>query len=180
MPEHPNSLPALRARVNYHEGTLAAAETERARLLALRDRDGAGLPDDSLDEIEAESVHLGVAIERCRSRLDLIRPALAAAVRAEAEAEDRGRSAALAEQDRQSIAAVASQLGGAEASIAAAQLRAAATPVRPVNQKLFDEPPAPVMKRDDGAFWEARERREREDRAARLAVGMGQPAAPHR
>ncbi len=182
MPDDPHSAAALRARLAHHQGVKSRAEADRAALIAERAEGGALLSDAELDAIDVEVARLGEVIERAGSRVALIGPALAAADRAEAEADDRGRSAALAEQDRNIVAGTAALLGGAEAAIVRVQLRAAATPVRPVNQKLFDEPPAPVMKRDDAAFWDAREQREREQRAARLAADMGQPAhaAPYR
>ena len=170
MADNPNSAANLRERLEHHQGARVRAEAERGALIA-RKADGALLSDDELDTLDDEILRLGSVIARAASRMALIAPALAAADKREAEAAERERAAAATMQDRERLLATSSP---ETAALTSAALRAASTPERPLNPKIFD-PPAPIVKREDEEkWWAARDRREREERAARLAAATGQ------
>lgn len=176
MSEGPNDAATLRARLAHHEGVKARAEAERAALTADKAEAGALLSDADLDNLESEIAHHGEVIERATSRLALIQPALDRAVEAEADAERRQLTAGNGMQDRDTVAGVAQAFGATTAAAVAVELRAASILPKPLNAKVFDAPPAPKMTRDDASWWEARERREREAKAARIAGSAGVPA----
>ncbi len=170
MPDNPNSANALRARRDHHAASQAAAEAERARLLAAKAEAGARLPDDEMDDIEAEIARLATVVERAASRVEMIGPALAEAEAAEADIEERRNATTAAEQVRASAAAVGAVHGNEHGAVAGMQLRAAAIVPKPPASTIFDAPPPPKMTRNDEAFWEARRGRERAAAARRLAA----------
>ena len=176
MADTPETAAALRARLAHHQGSKARAEAERATLISERSELGSLLSDIDLDSVEAEIARLGDVIERADSRVALLRPALCRAAEIDADAERRKLTAGAGAQDVQTVAAICRTFGDIAGGAAAAELRAASIVPKPPNAKIFDAPPAPKMTRDDGAWWEARARREREAKAARLAASAGAPA----
>ncbi len=164
MPDDLNSAAALRARLDHHRAVKSRAEAERARLFVAKAEAGARLPD---DEIDAEVARLAAVIERAASSVEMIGPALAKAEAAEAGSDDSRNSAAMAEQNRRTIAGIAGAFGDRAAGEVIMTLKAANAPVLPPAPTIFDAPPAPRMARDDASWWQARERREREAKAAR-------------
>jgi len=172
MHDTPETAAALRARLAHHEGSKARAEAERATLISERSELGSLLSDIDLDSVEAEIARLGDVIERADSRVALLRPALCRAAEIDADAERRKLTASAGAHDVRTVAAISGMFGDAAGAVAAVALRAAAISPKPANPNLFGEGPAPRMVRDDAGWWEAREERERAERAARrIAVG---------
>ncbi len=163
MAEDHNSAAALRARLAHHQGAKAAAEAESARNIAERAEAGALLSDAELDAIEIEIARLMAVIERAGSRVEMIRPALAAAEAREADTAARRDTAA----ERAAFAGMASDALGTHGSdlaagrpLAQAVLGARGPVVSEYNPALFDEKPPFVVTRVDEAAWsEARDAR---------------------
>jgi len=179
MPDHNDSSTDLRRRTAHHRRLRADAEGARAVMLDERSNALVTLTDDEMAEFDDEMARLARVVDRADAHLALLQPALAAAEAAEAGVDERATAAAMAVQDKATIASTARAFGGGAAAVVSSQLKAAALPERPTNPKIFDLP-VPRVARNDSEWWAARDAKERSKREQRLRAMSGEPAPADR
>lgn len=175
MPDHHDSSTDLRRRIAHHRRLRADAEGAHAVMLDERPNALVTVTDEEMSEFDDEMARLARVVDRADAHFALLQPALAAAEAAEAGVDERAKAAAMAEQDRVTVASTAGAFGGGAAAVVSMTLKAAALPERPTNPKIFDLP-TPRVARNDSAWWAERHAKERAERERRLRAMSGEPA----
>ena len=156
----------IRKRLDWHLAAQTCATLGRDQLIANRAKAGALLTDTEIDEIDHEIARLNDIVERASSRVELLRPAVAAAEASEAADETRRRDAA----ERQAFAETRSGTLEAasgnrdKARVAAQAVLAARAPSFEYSGDFFNEKPAPrASYGGDETWWRDREARLRRE-----------------